>query len=41
MSGDSSRAPGRSAYIGWYAAGLTLLVIFVACAGVWLIYHPL
>jgi hypothetical protein len=41
MSGDSSAAREHSAYVGWWAAAITLLVIFAACAGIWLIYHPL
>jgi len=40
MTGDTSDARERSAYVGWWAAALTLLVIFVAAAALWLIYHP-
>jgi len=40
MRGDSSVAQGRSAYIGWWAAGFTLLAIFVAAAVLWFMFHP-
>jgi hypothetical protein len=40
MTGDASAARERSAYIGWWAAGLSLLVIFGAAAAVWFMFHP-
>lgn len=40
MPDDASASRERSAYIGWWAAGLTLLVIFVAAAAVWFMFHP-
>ena len=31
---------GRSAYVGWWAAGIFLVVTFAAAAIVWFIFHP-
>jgi hypothetical protein len=41
MPGDDTPGPERSAYVGWYVAGIVLFVIFAAAAAMWLIYHPL
>jgi len=40
MSKDSPTEDPRNAYVGWWAAGIVLLVTFVGSATVWFIYHP-
>jgi len=30
----------RSPYLGWYAAGVVLLLVFAAAAVLWFTYHP-
>ena len=40
MTGDASAARERSAYVGWWAAALTLVAIFIGAAAVWFMFHP-
>jgi hypothetical protein len=40
MMKESAMAGERSAYVGWAAAGVVLLVTFVAAAMLWFIFHP-
>ena len=40
MSGDETADRQRSAYVGWWAAAMTLVVIFSAATVVWFIFHP-
>lgn len=40
MSGDTSAARAHNAYAGVWAAGLTLLAIFVAATVLWFMFHP-
>jgi hypothetical protein len=40
MSEESPMIRERSAYVGWWAAGLVLLITFAAATVVWFIYHP-
>jgi len=30
----------RDPYIGWYAGGIVVLLVFVAAAVVWFTFHP-
>jgi len=39
MSMENRSARGESNYTGWIAAGIVLLLVFVAAAGVWFIFH--
>lgn len=40
MPTDTPMNRERSAYVGWWAAGIFLVVTFVASAVVWFIFHP-
>jgi len=40
MSATGATREERSAYIGWWAAAIFLVVTFVAAAVVWFIFHP-
>ena len=40
MAGNDTAGRERSAYVGWYVAGIILLVIFAAAGAAWLIFHP-
>jgi len=40
MSKDAPSDNQHSAYVGWWAAAIVLLVTFAGSATVWFIYHP-
>jgi hypothetical protein len=39
MPGETSADHERSSYVGWVAAGIILLAVFAASAGLWFIFH--
>ena len=40
MSANRPTKPPRSAYIGWWASAIFLVVTFAAAAVVWFMFHP-
>jgi len=39
MSGATSSARDEADYTGWLVSGIILMVVFVAAAGVWFMFH--
>jgi hypothetical protein len=40
MPGETSPTEDRGSNLGWVVAGIVLLVVFAAAAGLWFSFHP-
>lgn len=41
MTNNGPRPRQWSPYVGWWAAGIVLLLVFASAAAVWFMFHPL